>query len=271
MARRGRAAGRRLARAAPGRGRAGGRRGPLYGRRPARRDAARTGPARAGRALPRHRARPRRRTGDARRPGGDRPRRAADHERRQPADRRAGVGRRTGRGDRGGHARGGDGGPRGARVHLRGAGAARPRGRTERAAVHRGPARDRSRRPRRRARRRRRADRVHLRDPGARAVAARAARRRRPLGGRLAHRLGLDAGDLRRPPGARTALRPRAGAGARDLRVHRRRLRREAGRRDRGAPRRRARPLHRSARCASRWAATRSRSWAADARGHGRP
>ena len=80
----------------------------------------------------------------------------------------------------------------------------------ERAAVHRGPARDRPRRPRRRARRRRRADRVHLRDPGARAVAARAARRRRPLGGRLAHRMGLDAGDLRRPPGACTALRPRA-------------------------------------------------------------
>ena len=192
------------------------------------------------------------------------------HERRQPADRRAGVGRRTRRGDRGGHARGGDGGPRGARAHLRGAGAARPRGRPRRAAVHRGPARDRPRRPRRRARRRRRADRAHLRDPGARAVAARAARRRRPLGGRLAHRLGLDAGDLRRPPGARTALRPRAGAGARDLRVHRRRLRREAGRRDRGAPRRRARPRHRSAGAPRAAAATRSRSWAAGARGRGR-
>ena len=69
-------------------------------------------------------------------------------------------------------------------------------------------------------------------------IAARAPRRSRTLGGRRAHGLGLDPGDVRRPPGARTAVRAGARAGARDRRVHRRRLRREAGRRRRGGARR---------------------------------
>ena len=51
--------------------------------------------------------------------------------------------------------------------------------------------------------------RAHLRDAGARADAARAARGRRALGRRRADGVGLDAGDVRRAPRARAPLRPR--------------------------------------------------------------
>ena len=75
-----------------------------------------------------------------------------------------------------------------------------------------------------------RAGRGDLRDARARPDPPRAARRGRPLGRRRSHRLDLDTGHLRRPQRARRALRARARARPCDLRVHRRRIRREAGR-----------------------------------------
>ena len=175
------------------------------------------------------------------------PGRTADDGRRESADGRAGVGGRPDR-DRGRRHTGGrrrrHRGPRG---DLR---AARPpwaRGGPHRAALHGGAARDGPRRARRRARGRRRPRGADLRDARARAIAARAARRRGALGGRHAHRLGVDPGDVRRAARAGASVRPGARAGARDLRVHRRRVRREAGRRRRGGSRRRAGPRHRAA------------------------
>ena len=81
---------------------------------------------------------------------------------------------------------------------------------------------------------------LDVRDPRTRPDAARAARGRRALGRGFAHRLDLDPGDVRCAAGARGALRARKRAGAGDLGVHRRRVRREARRRRRGAPRGRA-------------------------------
>ena len=90
------------------------------------------------------------------------------------------------------------------------------------------------------------------------------------LGRGPAHRLDLDAGDVRRAAGARGALRARKRAGAGDLGVHRRRVRREAGRRRRGAPRGRAGPRQRVAPCGSSTTGTRSSSTAAGGPGRAR-
>ena len=68
-------------------------------------------------------------------------------------------------------------------------------------------------------------------DAGAAADADRAARRGRVVEAGRADLLDRDAGHLRRPRRADAALRRAQGAGARDRRVHRRRLRRQAGRR----------------------------------------
>ena len=90
------------------------------------------------------------------------------------------------------------------------------------------PARRRPRRRRARLRRGRGDDRGHLLLPRAHALAARDPRRRRLLGGRAAHRLRLDAGDLRRARGPLRGAEARPQERARDLRAHGRRLRQQA-------------------------------------------
>ena len=95
--------------------------------------------------------------------------------------------------------------------------------------------------------RRRGARRAELRDARARPDAARAARRGRALGRRPAHGVGLDAGHVRRAARARCAVRASERERPRDHGVHRRRLRRQAGRGRRGAPRGRARAGRRPA------------------------
>ena len=120
--------------------------------------------------------------------------------------------------------------PRWTPLRVRG----RPRAGARRPALHRGSAGERARRRRGRVRRGRRDHRGRVPHAGADPPRARGPLRRRRLGaGRAAH-VDLDAGHLRRARRARAELRPRSRSRARDLRVHGRRIRREAGRHDRG-------------------------------------
>ena len=246
MARRRRAGRRRQAGRPAGRTPPNGRDGPVHGRRRASGDAPRSRAPRAVRARPRAAAGSGRGAGHAGRPGGARARRAVHDGRRPGALRRARVGRRSDRGRRGGHGRGRRSRDRGPGTRAGGLAAPRARDGAHGAALHRGPARDGPRRPRRRARGRGRAGGADLRDARPRPDAPRAARRGRALGRRLAHGMGLDAGDVRRAAGARGPVRAPSRAGARDLGVHRRWVRCEAGRGGRGASRSGARPRGRT-------------------------
>ena len=169
---------------------------------------------------------------------------------RAPASRRrARVRRPADRGRRGRHARGGAG---------RACARSRSTSRCSRTSSTRSealneqrftgdPSDDAPRRRRGGARRRRGDGRARARHAGAAADAARAARRRRLVGRRPAHRLGLDAGDVLGPRRARDGVRAAQGRRPRADGVRRRRLRRQAGRRLRGARGGRARADHRPA------------------------
>ena len=112
---------------------------------------------------------------------------------------RAGVCRPADRCRRGGHAGGGAAGRAGARARRRGAPPRdRPAGGRQRAALHDRADRRRARRRRGGARGRRGDRRARARDARPAADRARAARRRRLLGRRPDHGLGLDAGDVLR-------------------------------------------------------------------------
>ena len=262
---------RRQAGDAAGRPAAGERHGAVHRRRRAPGHAPRPRPARPGRALPRDEPRSRRRPCDARRPRRARARgpvhdgaaiRSSPPSRRGPAS-PSPPSRPTP--------------PEAAAAGLaalapgpRGAPAARPRRRARRAALHGGAARGRARRPGRA---------LAAADVRVELTCETPAHVQTPLEPHAAvarwdgdepHGVGVDPGDLRRATRARSPLRPPARARPRPLRVHRRRVRRQAGRRGRGAARGGARPRRRTARCGSRSAATRTRSSAAAGRGRGR-
>ena len=104
---------------------------------------------------------------------------------------------------------------------------------------------------------------LEIETPRPPADAARAACRRRRLARRRADRLGVDAGDVLGTRRACGAVRPSPRPGARDLGVHRRGFRLEAGRWRRGAPRRRARAADGSPGQGRQRSGTRSSSTAA--------